>query len=277
LSTRVLHVSDLHIGARKALHEPELEGAIADLVERVDPALVLATGDLTHRGRHAEHEAAARFLRSLGPPLVVVPGNHDIPFFPPARFNRTWREFKRQWQTTEPVFSSDELQVVGLNSVRPYRHQSGGISDGQLAAAAERLRSAQVGALRVVALHHQLVGAPWRTRKRPVSRRSHVLARLVDYGAELIVGGHIHQGAVSERHEFEVVSGDVRGAVVTTAPGFGRPRPHRRGEARGVLVYSADERRIRVETYIWRDDGWGLTGLRVFPRGREPLAVEISG
>ena len=275
MSTRVLHVSDLHIGARRALHEPDIEGAIAELVERIDPALVLATGDLTHRGRRAEHEAAARFLRSLGAPLLVVPGNHDIPFLPPARFSRTWREFKREWQTTEPVFASGGLHVVGLNSVRPWRHQSGAIRDGQLEDAATRLGSAEDGALRVVALHHQLVGAPWRTRKKPVSRRSHVLARLVDDGAEMIVGGHVHQGAVCERHEFEVVSGDVRGAVVTTAPGFGRPRPHRRGEARGVLVYSADERRIRVETYIWRDDGWGLTALRVFPRGREPLAVEL--
>jgi len=31
LSTRVLHVSDLHFGARKALHEPEIERAIAEL------------------------------------------------------------------------------------------------------------------------------------------------------------------------------------------------------------------------------------------------------
>ena len=46
-----------------------------------------------------------------------------------------------------------------------------------------------------------LVGAPWRTRKKPVARRSHVLARLVDYGAELIVAGHVHQGAVCERRE----------------------------------------------------------------------------
>jgi len=127
----------------------------------------------------------------------------------------------------------------------------------------------------VVALHHQLVNAPWRTRKRPVSRRTHVLARLVDSGAELIVSGHVHQGTVCERHEFEVVTGDARGVVVTTTPGFGRPRPNRRGEARGVLVYSADERRIRVETYIWRDDGWGLTGLRVFPRGSGPLTAEV--
>jgi 3',5'-cyclic AMP phosphodiesterase CpdA len=275
LSTRVLHVSDLHIGARKALHEPEIERAIADLVERVDPALVLATGDLAHRGRRDELEAAARFLRSLGAPLVVVPGNHDIPFLPPARFTSTWREFEREWETTEPVFATAGLHVVGLNSVRPWRHQSGAVRDAQLAAARLRLREANAGALRIVALHHQLVGAPWRTRKKPVARRTHVLATLVDDGAELIVGGHIHQGAVCERHEFEVVSGDVRGVVVATAPGFGRPRPRRRGEARGVLVYSADERRIRVETYIWRDGDWALTALRVFPRGREPLAVEL--
>ena len=246
---------------------------MAELVERVDPALVLATGDVTHRGTREQHAEAARFLRSLGPPVVVVPGNHDIPLLPPARFLRTWNEFRRQWETTEPVHAGADLHVVGLNSVRPWRHQSGAIRDDQLEAAAQRLEAAQAGALRIVCMHHQLVSAPWRTRKKPVSRRSHVLARLVDCGAELIVGGHTHQGAIAERHEFEVVAGDLRGAIVTTAPGFSRPRPHRRGEARGVLVYSADERRIRVETFIWRGDGWDLTALRVFPRGREQLTV----
>jgi len=265
-------VSDLHFGARNEQPEPGGDRALADLVERVDPTLVIASGDLTHRGLRPQHEAAARFLRSLGPPLLVVPGNHDIPYTFPARVTRTWREFEREWKTTEPQFTGAGLHVIGLNSVRPWRHQSGGIRETTLAAAARRLQEAQPGALRVVVLHHQLVGAPWRTRKKPVARRSHVLARLVDSGAELIVAGHVHQGTVCERHEFEVLAGDARGAVVTTAPGLGRPRPSRRGEARGVLVYSADERRIRVETYIWRGDGFGLTGLRVFPRGREPLA-----
>ena len=275
MSTRVLHVSDLHIGARRALHEPDLERAIHELVERVDPELVIASGDLTHHGRRGEHDAAAKFLRSLGPALLVVPGNHDIPLTLPGRFTHPWREFERQWQTTEPVYAGTAVHIVGLNSVRPWRHQSGAIRNAELDQAAERLAQAQAGALRVVALHHQLINAPWRTRKKPVSRRTHVLARLVECGAELIVSGHVHQGAVSERHEFEVMSGDARGAVVTTTPGFSRPRPNRRGEARGVLVYSADERRIRVETYIWRDDGWGLTALRVFPRGREPLAADV--
>ena len=129
--------------------------------------------------------------------------------------------------------------------------------------------------LRVVALHHQMVGAPWRTRKKPVARRTHVLATLVDSGAELIIGGHIHQGAVSERHEFEVITGDARGVVVSIAPGLGQPRPERRGEARGCVVYRADERTLTVDTYIWREDDWGLTAVRTFPRGRQPLAVDL--
>ncbi len=107
--------------------------------------------------------------------------------------------------------------------------------------ARELLAEAPEGALRVVALHHHLIGAPWRSRKKPVSRRSHVLAALVDSGAELILAGHIHQGAVSERHEFEVISGDVRGVVVSIAPGLGQPRPQRRGEARGLHVYECDD------------------------------------
>jgi 3',5'-cyclic AMP phosphodiesterase CpdA len=272
VSTRILHVSDLHFGAGKASRELRPEQALEGLVGQVEPALVIASGDLTHLGTRTQHDDAAAFLRRLGLPLLVVPGNHDIPLTPPARFTHTWREFERQWETTQPVHAVDSLHVVGLNSVRPWRHQSGRIRDAQLEHAAARLGEAAPGALRVVALHHQLVGPPWRTRKAPVSHRTRVLARLVDSGAELIVGGHVHQGTVAERHEFEVVANGARGAVVTTAPGLGRPRPNRRGEARGVLVYGADERSITVETYIWRADGWGLTAVRRFPRGAEPLA-----
>src|SRR5581483_11671095 len=186
-----------------------------------------------------------------------------------------WAEFERQWETTEPVHAGEKAHVVGVNSVRPWRHQSGGVSDAQLERVTRRLQEAQPGALRVVVLHHQLIGAPWRTRKRPVANRTHVLARLVDCGAELILGGHIHQAAVSERHEFEVITGDARGVVVSIAPGLGQPRPQRRGEARGCVVYRADDVSITTETSIWRNDDWGLTALRRFPRGREPLAVDF--
>jgi 3',5'-cyclic AMP phosphodiesterase CpdA len=256
------------------VEETGIERGLRPLVERVEPELIAVTGDLAHRGRRREHERAAAFLRGLGRPLLVIPGNHDIPYTFPARFTRPFREFERQWASAEPVYRSDALVVVGLNSVRPWRHQSGGLRGNQVRRAAELLAEAPERALRVVALHHHLIGAPWRSRKKPVSRRSHVLAGLVDAGAELIVAGHIHQAAVSERHEFEVERDGLRGVTVSVAPGLGQPRPDRRGEARGLHVYEAAADSLLVQTYVWRDDDWGLTAVRRFPRGRRPLRTE---
>jgi 3',5'-cyclic AMP phosphodiesterase CpdA len=271
MPTRILHVSDLHVGA-KAATSPEY--ALPAVAERVDPELVICSGDLAHRGRREQHESAAAILRELGRPILAVPGNHDIPYSFPARFSRPWAEFERLWETTQPVYRSESILAVGLNSVRPWRHQSGGIRSPQLDAATEILRGAEGGnPLRVVALHHHLLGAPWRSRKKPVARRNHVLASLVDAGAELIVAGHIHQGAVAERREFEISpAGIERGVTVSIAPGLGQPRPNRRGEARGLHVYEFDDSRLRVHTYTWRGEEWRLTAEREFPRGREPLA-----
>ena len=274
MNARILHLSDLHMGTRE---DPMVERSLTELVERSTPELVIASGDLTHRGRREEHERAARLLRSFGRPVLAIPGNHDIPYTFPARFVRPFAEFERSWATAEPVYDADGLFVVGLNSVRPWRHQSGGLRDAQLRRAAERFAGAPDGALRVAVLHHQMLGAPWRSRKKPVARRNHVLRSLVEAGAELILAGHIHQAALSERHEFEVVTGDVRGVVVSIAPGLGQPRPNRLGEARGLHVYEAADDTLAASTFIWRGDEWGLTARRIFPRGFRPLANAAAG
>ena len=246
---------------------PEVERSLATLIERVAPELIVASGDLTHRGRTRQHAAAAAYLRSLGPPVLAIPGNHDIPYTFPARFTKTFAKFEREWKTTEPVFSSERLHVVGLNSVRAWRHQSGGIREAQLAHAREALAAAPEGALRVVTLHHHLIGAPWRAaRKRPVSRRNHVLRALLDAGADLILAGHIHQAAVSERHDFEVVGDEAHTAVVAVAPGLGQPRPRRLGEARGLHLHEADAEAILVRTFRWSSGDWALSAERRFLR-----------
>jgi 3',5'-cyclic AMP phosphodiesterase CpdA len=269
VAARILHVSDLHTGTRD---DSTVEEALAGLAGRVAPELIVVSGDLTNRGRRAEHERAHAFLLSLGPPILAVPGNHDLPYTVPARFTQPWAEFDRVWGTTEPTHASPTLHVVGLNSARPYRHQGGALHEDQLRAATRRLGEAADGAYRVVVLHHHMLGAPWRAaRKLPVSHRNHVLRELVGAGADLILAGHIHQAAVSERHEFEVVDGDVRAAVISIAPGLGQPRPSRLGEARGLHVYEIGERTLTVHTQIWRGGDWCLTARREFPRGHGAL------
>ncbi|HYY04271.1 MAG TPA: metallophosphoesterase [Gaiellaceae bacterium] len=271
MPTCVLHLSDLHYGAGD---DQAIERGTPALLERFDPELVIASGDLSHRGQEDQLARASRFLRGLERPVLAIPGNHDIPYTFPARFTRSFREFERQWETTEPTYSSPTLHVIGLNSVRPWRHQSGGVRTAQLTRAEERLRAASRSAYQIVVLHHHMIGAPWRSRKKPVARRNNVLGSLVSAGADLIVAGHIHQAAVSERHEFEISRGGEPGAVVSIAPGLGQPRPKRQGEARGVHVYEIEESSLTIQTYIWRDTDWALTATRRFPRGREPLRTE---
>jgi 3',5'-cyclic AMP phosphodiesterase CpdA len=268
---RVLQVSDLHAGTRE---EPEVENDLRALVAELAPELVVASGDLTHRNTPEQHERAAGLLLSLGPPLLVIPGNHDIPRWPPWRFTRTFDQFLEVWPETEPVYRSERLVVCGLNSVRPWKQQGGALRSAQLDHVAQTFADAPEGALKMVAVHHHLLGAPWRTVKRTIANRSTVLGALVDAGAELIVSGHVHQSAVSERHEFEVVEGDVHGTTVVTAPGLGQPRPKRRGEARGLHFFEIAEGSLTVITYSWTGSDWCRIAERRFTRGFGGLVSE---
>jgi len=264
VTTRFLHVSDLHVGAHEDF---AAAAALAHLVARVEPQLIVASGDLSHRGRLSQLEQAAGFLRGLGPPVLAVPGNHDMPYTA-ARLYRPWADFERVWETTEPTVSQPGLHVVGLNSASPFRRQGGGLGRGRLERAVARLTAAEPDALRIAVLHHHLAGAPWRAaNKRPIARRKHVLHALAAAGADLILGGHIHQATVIERHEFEAVGDEARTTVLVTAPGFGQPRPHRLGEARGLHVYEADSEAIVVRTYGWSGGEWTPAAERRFSRG----------
>ncbi len=197
---RVLHVSDLHAGTAE---EPLIESALRDLVLEVDPELVVCSGDLTHRNQPGQHARAAALLHSLEKPLLVVPGNHDIPMLPPGRYTHTFEAFAAEWPVTEPVYRSERIVACGLNSVRAWRRQAGGLADEQIGRAAAAFAEAPAGAARIVALHHQLASPPWRTAKRPVAHRGHVLDGLAQAGAELVLSGHAHQSSIVERREFQ--------------------------------------------------------------------------
>jgi 3',5'-cyclic AMP phosphodiesterase CpdA len=260
-----IHVSDLHRGATRA---DAVDNALAALVSELSPTLVIATGDLANRGRRRELEGARAMLDRLAAPLLAVPGNHDIPYAVPRRFTSPWREFERAFGGTAPVFRSETLVACGLNSARPWRQQGGRLSMPALVRAREELADAPAGALRVVAFHHHLAGAPWRAaRKRPLRRRDAVLDTLAQAGAELVVGGHIHQSAAVERREFAIVGPDARPLVLATAPGLSRPRPRRSGEAQGLHVYRWDADSLSVETWIWDGKAFAHTATRAFRRG----------
>lgn len=243
---------------------PALQALIADL----EPELLVATGDLAHRGRREELETASTLLRGLDLPLLVVPGNHDIPYTIPARFTRTYAAWLDVFGPTDAAYASEHFVVAGVSSVRPWRQQGGAVDRVRLAGAIDRLQQGPPDALRIVALHHHLAAPPWRAaRKRPLSDRDAVLRTLVAGGVELVIGGHVHQASFTERREFKVLEEGPRPSLVlATAAALGRPRPKRKEEARGLNVYEADAATIRIRTFSWDGAGFLQVGERAFAR-----------
>jgi 3',5'-cyclic AMP phosphodiesterase CpdA len=261
VTARAIHISDLHRGTHEV---PELDDALVALCAELAPELVVVSGDLSNRGRVAELERAKALLDRLPAPVLAVPGNHDIPYSLPARVTRPWARFEQVLGTTDPVLRTPHAVVCGLNSVRPWRHQGGRLSETRLSSVAPLFAGGERGALRVVVLHHHLAGAPWRaSRKFPLKDRDAALRTLAAAGAELVLGGHIHQATAVERSSFEALPGDEprRPLVLATAPGFGRPRPHRLGEANGLDVISWDDTTLAIETRIWRGGAFEPTAV----------------
>ncbi len=75
---RILHFSDIHFGGA---HAPGRAEAILAEVDRSRPDVVAVSGDLTQRARTFQFRQAREFLDRISAPLVVVPGNHDVPLW----------------------------------------------------------------------------------------------------------------------------------------------------------------------------------------------------
>ena len=77
MTTRMFHISDIHFGVEDRAALAAVEAA----VRREKPDALICTGDLTQRAKHSEYAAAAEWFAALGVPVVLEPGNHDMPYY----------------------------------------------------------------------------------------------------------------------------------------------------------------------------------------------------
>ncbi|AZY51917.1 metallophosphoesterase family protein [Bordetella avium] len=188
--TRVLHISDTHFGRQVV---PVVQ-ALEVLIQRLDPDLVLLSGDITQRARRGQFAAARQFVQGLRRPVLTVPGNHDMPLFNlAARLFNPYGNYRRAMGVNlEPVFDGEHLLVVGVNSSRPSRRKHGEVSPEQIERVASRLRAARPGQLRIVMLHHPVRGPKAGDSANLLIRRELAVPAWVDAGADFIAAGHAH-------------------------------------------------------------------------------------
>jgi len=192
---RILQFSDVHFGRE---HRHACEAAL-DYAHATPHNLVLITGDITQQGLPDEFEAAGRWIGRMPDPRFVIVGNHDVPYWSlVARVFSPWKAFEQAigHPAHDHQFLSPDLMVRGVVTARGWQARanwSKGVIDlDQTRKAAEALRQAPVGALRVLACHHpliEMIGAPMTGEVKRGAAAAQIFA---EAGVDLITTGHVH-------------------------------------------------------------------------------------
>lgn len=265
----ILHGSDLHFGRP---HAPAAATDFLELAHSVSPDLIALSGDFTQRAKDREYTEAAAYLKRLPRvPLVVTPGNHDVPLY------RIWERAKapfrnyRRW-IADDLDSDHDLDgavVVALNTTTPDRTiVNGNVDDDQLDRAAAAFARAGNGGLRALVVHHALVGAPGGDRIAALPRSRRIVRRLAEMGVELVLFGHLHRAFVSEGVPNGSAAGDSPVLLVcsgTTASDRGRGSEKGKNSCNLVQV---TRDRILVTRHLRSSsaDGFRPVARETFPR-----------
>jgi 3',5'-cyclic AMP phosphodiesterase CpdA len=206
----ILHLSDPHFGTERA------EVCAALLAWAATPAaqavrIIVVSGDITQRARPGQFARAKAFLLALqshwpGAPLLILPGNHDIPLFNVGeRILRPFGAYQRVFgEYLESHFAGYGFDVQTVNTVRRWRHTRGWVSEGQIQRVAARLRQAARNDVRVVVTHQPIAVLRAEDEADRLEGGEAALSVWSRAGADIILGGHIHLpyvSAVTERGE----------------------------------------------------------------------------
>ncbi len=224
----LFHASDLHFGAedRAAL------GWFLEEVEAAIPAMVICTGDLTMRGTAREFALARTWLEQLPVPVLLEPGNHDVPYYwyPLQRLFSPYARFRALRAALEGERIAPDLAVVSLKTVGRAQWRlnwsKGRIRNRELDEALRDLASHADRKLRLVTCHHPLIDSDL-TGSSSTRGGKRALAALARAGADAVLSGHIHD-AFDETIDAEglpirlIGAGTLSERLRTTPPGYNR-------------------------------------------------------
>jgi 3',5'-cyclic AMP phosphodiesterase CpdA len=206
MSTKILHISDLHFGPPFV---PVVAAALLQTVPSLAPDVIVVSGDLTQRAKRAQFDACKQFFGRLpSKPMLVVPGNHDVPLH--RVFERLFRPHALYREIIHPdlnpVLQVGNVVLVGLDSTVPE------------------------DMTRIVVAHHHF--APGHDKvfdvQMPGARRA--IDCFVEQKVEMILGGHLHRSYIGNSLDFFPGHNRARGVVIvqcgtsTSSRGRGRER-----------------------------------------------------
>ncbi len=187
----IAHISDLHFGK---VHRQLDEILLEDLME-LRPSLIAISGDLTQRAQNDQFKSAQDYLNRLPAPFIVVPGNHDIPFYDITRrfllpLHRYKHYISRQMS---PLYADEEISVIGVNTARSLVLEAGKISLKQLKQVEKICAELPKKTLRIIVSHHPFLKPPGVPKfRRLVGGAAEAMECFEKCGIDILMSGHFH-------------------------------------------------------------------------------------
>lgn len=249
---RLMHISDVHFGrVDHATVEPLIRAA-----HEVKPDVIVVSGDLTQRAHKSEFREARIFLDSLPQPQLVVPGNHDVPFYNvAARFLTPLANYRKYiGPELEPRYEDAELIIQGVNTARSLTWKNGRINERQI----ELMRNSFCGdppssattaaRTKILVTHHPL-DLPWRfDTEHLVGRAQPAMQTLAACGVDLLLAGHYHIAHTGDTRARYPIAGFA--ALVVQAATTTSSRTREEPNSFNLLHIVPGE--ITIDTYTWR-------------------------
>jgi 3',5'-cyclic AMP phosphodiesterase CpdA len=266
----IVHGSDLHFGKP---HDPDAAEAFLDSARRLSPDLLVISGDFTQRAKVPEFEAARAYLDRLPEvPIVVTPGNHDVPLY--RIFERILAPFRNYRahirEELDTVTRIPGLTIVSLSSAAPHRAiVNGRIRPGQLEFARAAFNDAPEGDLRAVVAHHHLAPAPDYEGDRPLPGARRILETFTGMDVDLMMGGHLHRAYIGNSLDVHPGPDRDRGIVIvqsgTTTSRRGRAREQAKNSFNLIRV-GRDRMEVTHFMHFHEAGGFAPFSVHSFPR-----------
>jgi 3',5'-cyclic AMP phosphodiesterase CpdA len=282
-ATRILQISDLHFGPPFV---PRVAEALLRTIPDLSPDVVVVSGDITQRAKRQQFKEARAFFDQLAPvPVLVIPGNHDVPLYRVVE-----RLFKPHALYREiicddlnPVMEVGNVVLVGLDSTAPRRSISNGrIFLDQLRHVEKTLEKVPQDKVRIIVAHHHFAPGHDRVIDIGMPKTRRAIDCFVEHKVEMILGGHLHRAYIGNSLDFFPGHHRDRGVIIvqcgttTSRRGKGRER-----DENTMNLVEAGEKTLTVTHYLYYEEARKFAPLskHIFPRRGRPFdsAIHVFG
>lgn len=192
----IVQLSDIHVGSQ---FKPKTFAKVVNEVNKLNPDAIIITGDLTNEGLINEYKECKKLVSKFkAKKIITISGNHDYR-------NTGYLAFRKffPFQTINEL--DDNVVIVTLGTARPDRNE--GEVGYRQNLWLERTMGKYKNKIKILAMHHHLVGIPDTGSDRlTVIDAGDILRTILQTNVNLVLCGHKHRPWVWNFKNLQIVN-----------------------------------------------------------------------